>query len=285
MIDNVTSLHEYIVKLNQKVDSLDNEIGTMASGGYKPAGSIYFENLPALDNNKLGYTYNIKDSFVTTSDFMEGAGKSYPAGTSVAIIIDGIGNLKYDTLAPFIDIAAIYRDIDKKQAVILSEEIAGASTVEEALKAINEKIKIDSELSINSENAVQNKVIKNALDEKLDKDGKAANSVKSDYATKAMNDAHDRNIVNTYATKEDLKNNVKANPPGGAQGTLNSISINGKKYNVPSGGGGGGTDVEANPPDAATDILSKLKVAGTTYSVQGGGGSTPIVNNEKLIFS
>lgn len=50
-------------------------------------------------------------------------------------------------------------------------------------------------------------------------------------------------------------------------------------------GGGGGTDVEANPPDEATDILSKLKVAGTTYSVQGGGGSTPIVNNEQLIFS
>lgn len=65
---------------------------------YKPSGSIYFAELPTLSASRLGNVYDIKDAFTTTSDFAEGAGKSYPAGTNVAIVDIGSGTYKYDCM-------------------------------------------------------------------------------------------------------------------------------------------------------------------------------------------
>ena len=56
------------------------------SSVYKAAGSVAFANLPALGSTYEGYVYNITDAFTTTADFVEGAGKSYPAGTNVVCI-------------------------------------------------------------------------------------------------------------------------------------------------------------------------------------------------------
>lgn len=53
------------------------------------AGNTTFANLPAANQNRVGFVYNVTDSFTTTSDFVEGAGHDYPAGTDVAIVNAG----------------------------------------------------------------------------------------------------------------------------------------------------------------------------------------------------
>jgi hypothetical protein len=69
---------------------------------YQPAGSVLFANLPAASAGTLGFVYDIQDDFVTTSDFIEGAGKAYSAGTNVVVINHGTSSLpiyKYDVLS------------------------------------------------------------------------------------------------------------------------------------------------------------------------------------------
>ena len=72
---------------------------------YKPAGSIAFASLPTLGVAYEGYVYNVTDSFTTTSDFVEGAGKSYAAGTNVVCVDTGSSVYKWDVLGSFIDLS------------------------------------------------------------------------------------------------------------------------------------------------------------------------------------
>ena len=79
--------------------AIDDKISAAVSGALQPAGSIAFADLPALAKANCNKLYNITDAFTTTADFVEGAGKSYPAGTNVAIINVGTSSTpsyKYD---------------------------------------------------------------------------------------------------------------------------------------------------------------------------------------------
>lgn len=69
-----------------RATNVENDLRSITTRAYKPSGSVYFADLPALDVSRLGNVYDIKDAFTTTSDFQEGAGKDYPAGTNVAIV-------------------------------------------------------------------------------------------------------------------------------------------------------------------------------------------------------
>lgn len=72
---------------------------------YKPVGSIAFAQLPAvLTESERGYVYNITDDFVTDSRFVEGAGKSYSAGSNVAVILND-AEYKYDILSGIVDLS------------------------------------------------------------------------------------------------------------------------------------------------------------------------------------
>ena len=82
-----------------------SEINAKIASTYKPGGSLAFASLPALTASNLGYVYNITDAFTTTSDFVEGSGKSHPAGTNVAIVDVGSSTYKYDVLAGFVDLS------------------------------------------------------------------------------------------------------------------------------------------------------------------------------------
>lgn len=88
-------------------DYIDQEVTKV----YKPSGSVFFADLPALAQSRLGNVYDIKDAFTTTSDFAEGAGKDYPIGTNVAIELIN-GTLKYDVLPGFIDTSDFVRNTD-----------------------------------------------------------------------------------------------------------------------------------------------------------------------------
>lgn len=82
--------------LNTDFVTLQNYVYSTTSSTYKPSGAIYFAELPALEASKLGNVYNIKDAFVTTADFYEGAGNSYAAGSNVSIIqVDEVNYTPY----------------------------------------------------------------------------------------------------------------------------------------------------------------------------------------------
>lgn len=74
-------------------------------GAYVDKGSSTFENLPAPSADKYGYGYNVTDEFTTDSRFVDGAGRTYSAGTNVMIVEDksNPGTYKYDVIANYID--------------------------------------------------------------------------------------------------------------------------------------------------------------------------------------
>ena len=87
---------------------IDEKINAAVSGALQPAGSVAFANLPQLAKANCNKIYNVTDAFTTTADFVEGAGKSYPAGTNVAIINTGSASTpvyKYDCYTGVIDLS------------------------------------------------------------------------------------------------------------------------------------------------------------------------------------
>ena len=82
----------------------EDKISAAISSVYKPAGSTTFASLPAPAANVLGNVYNVTDAFTTTDQFVEGAGKSYPAGTNVAVVLVG-EDYKYDVLSGMVDLS------------------------------------------------------------------------------------------------------------------------------------------------------------------------------------
>lgn len=56
------------------------------NGAYVFRGSVAFASKPSPITEAMnGYVYNITDDFVTTADFVEGAGKSCKAGTNIVV--------------------------------------------------------------------------------------------------------------------------------------------------------------------------------------------------------
>lgn len=85
-------------------EAIKSQIGSV----FDPKGSTLFENLPAPSASTLGDMYNVTDAFVTTDDFVEGAGVSVPAGTNVYIVNNGTSAspvYKYDLYSGFVDLS------------------------------------------------------------------------------------------------------------------------------------------------------------------------------------
>ena len=96
----------------QSGTAVKEAIDAAISSTYKAAGSVTFANLPVLGVSYEGYVYNVSDSFTTTADFIEGAGKTYPAGTNVVCINTSGSTYKWDVLAGFIDLSEYQTKID-----------------------------------------------------------------------------------------------------------------------------------------------------------------------------
>lgn len=92
--------------------TIDEKISAAVAGALIPGGSVTFANLPALTKANNNHIYNIEDAFTTTADFVEGAGKEFPAGTNVAIINTGSNSspvYKYDTYTGTMDYSVFMR--------------------------------------------------------------------------------------------------------------------------------------------------------------------------------
>ena len=132
-------------------------------GSLLPQGTIEFSELPTEDMEK-GHLYNISNAFVTDERFEEGAGYSYPAGTNVywnknehwdclsGTLTKVLTQAEYDALPEEEKLnGTIYYITDG------DNEIPDATDTEKGL------VIVDKELSEESKNPVQNKVIAEAL--------------------------------------------------------------------------------------------------------------------------
>lgn len=97
-----TSLAGYGITDAYTKTEVDNKVTAV----YTPAGSVAFASLPTLAASVVGNVYNVTDSFTTTADFVEGMGKTYPAGTNVAVVEPESGVYKFDAFSGVVDLSA-----------------------------------------------------------------------------------------------------------------------------------------------------------------------------------
>ena len=114
---------------------IDSKIATAISSTYKPAGSTTYVGLPAPSAGEEGKVYNVSDAFTTDEDFVEGTGKSYPAGTNVVCIdSDDAGTYKWDVLSGFVDLSA-YETTSSVEGKLANkvDKVVGSSLVQDTL--------------------------------------------------------------------------------------------------------------------------------------------------------
>lgn len=92
--------------MEQAISDALEDIETKISSVYTPMGSTTFNELPNMTADTVGHVYNISEPFVTTTNFVEGASKSYPAGTNVVCVEESTGVYKWDVLAGWLDTSA-----------------------------------------------------------------------------------------------------------------------------------------------------------------------------------
>lgn len=88
--------------------AMDNKIASAIASTYIPSGSINTLTTEMLVQANIGKVYNVTTDFTTTTDYVEGAGKSYPAGSNVAVVNTGTAKApvyKFDVLMGFIDMS------------------------------------------------------------------------------------------------------------------------------------------------------------------------------------
>lgn len=85
-----------------------SEIDGKISAVYKPAGSSTFAALPSDLAGLAGSVYNMSEEFTTDERFVEGTGKTYPAGTNIVVTSDS----KFDVLSGFVDLSGYLTDDD-----------------------------------------------------------------------------------------------------------------------------------------------------------------------------
>lgn len=95
-----TNVKKYI---DDKISSVNNNIGSVAGSVYRPKGSITFAGLSALTSATAGDVYNVTDAFTLGS-------KSYPAGSNVACLKSFSSAVTpdetyWDVLAGFVDLS------------------------------------------------------------------------------------------------------------------------------------------------------------------------------------
>lgn len=101
---------------------LNDTIASQVSSVYKAKGSIANISALAAPNKAYeGFVYNIETEFTTTANFIDGAGKVYPAGTNVVCINTTGTTYKWDVLAGMIDLSS-YVTNEKLTSVLANKQ-------------------------------------------------------------------------------------------------------------------------------------------------------------------
>lgn len=141
-------------------------------------------------------------------------------GTATYAVRDSSGNIISSTYAKKTDLSSYVKSINN-----VKPDSTGNVNISTGGGGSN--ITVDTTLDSTSSNAIANKAVYAALNNKLDKTGTAA------AATKATQDSYGNVIVTTYARKSDLSGYVKTinNQEPDANGNVN-ISTNGGGTNI-----------------------------------------------------
>lgn len=152
-------------------------------------------------------------------------------GTATYAARDSSGNIISSTYARKTDLNSYVKSINN-----MKPDSAGNVNISSSGGGSN--ITVDFTLDSTSSNAIANKAVYAALNNKLDKTGTAA------AATKATQDSYGNVIVTTYARKSDLSGYVK---------TINNMEpdTNGN-INISTGGGGTGTSITVDTTLSST---------------------------------
>lgn len=98
-------------EVDTALGELSDRINAAQTAAYKPAGSVTFAQLPAASEATLGNVYDVTDAFTTTDAFIEGAGKQYPGGTEVGVVLRD-GAYKFNIFSGFVNYSAFARNSD-----------------------------------------------------------------------------------------------------------------------------------------------------------------------------
>lgn len=93
-------------------------------------------SLPTPSATTLGEVYNITDAFTTTSSFLLGAGREYPAGTNVAIVQKQTGDTVeyyYDALSGLVDLSGYQTKIVGEVTIDISQVTSSETATEISL--------------------------------------------------------------------------------------------------------------------------------------------------------
>ena len=103
--DAATTISGYGITDAYTKTEVDNAIGEVQAGALKPGGTLAASGIVSglLVAGNIGKVYNISEAFETTADFVDGAGKNYPAGTNIYVVdADTTGSsptYKFDVLS------------------------------------------------------------------------------------------------------------------------------------------------------------------------------------------
>jgi len=170
--------------------------GAIDTTVYKPSGTIVFEDLPTLSASVIGNVYNIANNFTTTSDFVEGEGHTYSAGSNVVCVDIGTAQTpiyKYDVLSGIIDLSEYQKILQVTELPIATALNVGTiyqytgttqggvvnghfyqAYLDDTSGVISygwkekDLLTFDSQLTSESENAPKTSVVKAAIDKKED---------------------------------------------------------------------------------------------------------------------
>lgn len=86
--DAATTISGYGITDAYTKTEVDNAIAESAASVCKPGGSLAAAGIVSglLVAGNLGKVYDVTEDFTTTADFVEGAGKTLPAGTNIQVI-------------------------------------------------------------------------------------------------------------------------------------------------------------------------------------------------------
>lgn len=107
--------YQTAANVDAKVNAAKTELQNSLGSAFRAKGSTMFASLPAPASATKGDVWNITDQFTTTDQFVDGSGKTLPAGTNVVAVAVTTGDttvMKWDALTGMIDLSGYMRKTD-----------------------------------------------------------------------------------------------------------------------------------------------------------------------------
>lgn len=133
-LTNLEALEAFAEALKKKLDSVKPD-----SSVYRPAGNLDAPDYTKLTKENLGYVYNITQQFTADGKhFIGNDTNTYPAGTDIAVVVEGTDLYRFNVLSGFIDLSdyPTTSTVTNMINTTLDAEIVSVQEVEEMLKDV-----------------------------------------------------------------------------------------------------------------------------------------------------